>query len=198
MKRIKKSDLRIAFFGTDHIATTILKELQAEGFLVSLVITAPDAPQGRKHMLTQPPVKKWAEQAGIDVIQPARPRDSAFIAEMKTSEWDLFVVASYGYLIPKELLNLPRYGTLNVHPSLLPKLRGPSPIKTAILEDMRKTGVSIMLLDEEMDHGPILAQGSIEIEEADCRSGHPYLKTFSQPREENSSPKLSSLGYAAK
>jgi len=89
--------------------------------------------------------------------------DQTLIKELSTSEWDVFVVASYGKLIPPELLSMPKHGVVNVHPSLLPRLRGPSPIRSTILRDDRETGVSIMLLDDEIDHGPLIAQKKISV-----------------------------------
>ncbi len=157
----------IVFFGTPLFATIILDELKAAGIVPSVVVTTPDAPQGRSLALTPPPVKVWAERESIPVLQPQSLKHDDEIAPLLNSEWDLFIVASYGKILPKRILELPKHGTLNVHPSLLPKFRGASPIRSAILADERTTGVSIMLLDEKMDHGPILAQARIELDEAD-------------------------------
>lgn len=156
-------DLRIAFFGTPLFATIVLDELKEAGILPSLIITAPDTPQGRSLTLTPPPVKVWAAAEGIEVLQPQTLADEDTLAPVYNSEWDLFIVASYGALVPASLLNLPKYGTLNVHPSLLPKFRGASPVRSAILADERTTGVSIMLMDEKLDHGPVVAQARIEL-----------------------------------
>ncbi len=104
----------------------------------------------------------WAEERNIDVLQPEKLDATDAEAEiLLNSEWDLFIVAGYGKFLPSNLLSIPKYGTLNVHPSLLPKFRGPSPIETQILNDAKEVGVSIILLDEEVDHGPILAQAAI-------------------------------------
>jgi len=157
----------IVFFGTPSFATDVLDELKAGGFLPSLIVTAPDAPQGRKLILTAPPVKEWAEQEDIPVLQPQTLRDDPELAPLINSEWDLFIVASYGKILPETLLSLPKYGTLNVHPSLLPRFRGASPVRSAILADERTTGVSIMLMDEKLDHGPVVAQARVELEGAD-------------------------------
>ena len=128
----------------------------------SLVVTAPDKPAGRKLLLTPSPVKVWAAKRGFCILEPEK-LDSNFISALKTEIYDLFIVAAYGKLIPKEMLGIPKHGVLNVHPSLLPKFRGASPIISAILSGEKETGTSIMLLDEQMDHGPIAAQESLDI-----------------------------------
>lgn len=158
------SDVRFAFFGTPELAVTILEELSAAGFIPALVVTRPDAPAHRGKVLTPPPVKVWADAHGIPVLQPAKLTDDA-IAELKKDAWDVFIVAAYGKLLLQELLDIPAHGTLNVHPSLLPRLRGPSPIRSAILNDEHETGVTIMLIDAEMDHGPIIEQEFVDIPE---------------------------------
>ncbi len=157
---------RIAFFGTPDIAVTVLDALSAHGFLPTLVVTNPDAPVGRKQILTPSPVKVWAETHKLPVLTPqSLVKDTNTFERLKSENISLCIVAAYGKLIPKNILDLPQHGTLNVHPSLLPKLRGASPIRSAILNDMRDTGVTIMLLDEELDHGPILAQRTVDISE---------------------------------
>ncbi|MCC6290985.1 methionyl-tRNA formyltransferase [Candidatus Nomurabacteria bacterium] len=142
--------IKFAFFGTDEFAVAILENLKSRKLPPSVIVTMPDKPRGRKLFLTPTPVKTWAEKNKIP-----------FTTDNPQGNFDLFVVASYGKIIKKEVLGLPRFGALNIHPSLLPKYRGPSPIQTAILNDDEETGVSIMLLDEEMDHGPILSQKMI-------------------------------------
>ncbi|OGZ03732.1 MAG: methionyl-tRNA formyltransferase [Candidatus Lloydbacteria bacterium RIFCSPHIGHO2_01_FULL_41_20] len=157
-----RSNCKIAFFGTPNFAVVILKELKKKGIGPGLVITAPDKPRGRGMKLTPPPVKVWAEDNSIEYIQPEK-LDSEFIEKLKIENYKLFVVAAYGKILRQEILDIPKYGTLNVHPSLLPKLRGASPIEGAVLEGEKETGVSIMILDSEMDHGPILAQEKIKL-----------------------------------
>lgn len=157
----------IVFFGTPTFATSILDELKAAGIYPSILVTTPDAPSGRNLVLTPPPVKVWGEREQIPILQPDSLTNPDDIAPLLNTEWDLFIVASYGKILPPAVFNAPRHGTINVHPSLLPKFRGASPIRSAILEDERATGVSIMLLDEKMDHGPILAQARIELEESE-------------------------------
>ncbi len=154
-----------AYVGTPTLSTVVLNSLEARGFVPALVITAPDKPAGRGLELQPSPVKRWALERDIDVVTPEKLTDPQFIAELSNTDWDVFIVAMYAKLIPKELLGMPQRGVLNVHPSLLPKFRGPSPVLSAILADERETGVSIMQLTEGMDEGPIVAQARIEIEE---------------------------------
>lgn len=152
------------FFGTPDVGVWVLEELERAGYHPSLVVTNPDAPRGRKMIMTPPPVKVWATERGIEVYQPTTLKDAAVEEKLRAGSYDLFIVAAYGKIIPKNILDIPKHGTLNVHPSLLPKLRGASPIRSAILEDVRETGVTIMLMDEMLDHGPILAQRQVAIE----------------------------------
>lgn len=155
-----------AFFGTSKISVIVLEEMKKQGLIPSLIITTEDKPSGRKMILTPSEVKVWAEKEGIPYIQPQKLRGEEVednIRSQTRDGFDVFVVASYGKMIPQNILDIPRHKTLNVHPSLLPKLRGPSPIKSAILDE-DETGVTIMLVDDQMDHGPILAQEKINIE----------------------------------
>ncbi|MBL7045721.1 MAG: methionyl-tRNA formyltransferase [Parcubacteria group bacterium] len=156
-----------AFFGTPKASTIVLKVLKEKGFTPALIVTAPDRARGRKMIVTPPPVGMWAKENKVEMIQPEKITDEV-IKDIKEKApkggWDFFVVFSYGYILPKELLDIPKHGVLNVHPSLLPKLRGASPIRGAILNYEKETGVSIILLDEKMDHGPILAQKKIELD----------------------------------
>ena len=149
---------RFAFFGTPEFASIILDELELKGFLPAVVVTAPDAPKGRKLIMSPSEVKVWAEKRNIPVLTPKTLRDGTFPELIAPHDCALFIVAAYGKIIPKEVLDIPKHGTLNVHPSLLPKFRGSSPIESAIFSDEKHTGVTIMVLDEEMDHGPVLAQ----------------------------------------
>lgn len=142
--------IRILFFGTSSFAVPALEILAARGYAIAGVVTKPDEPAGRKRVLTAPPVKAAAERLGLPVLQP----DGLTPAILPPA--DLYIVAAYGKLIPREILALPRLGALNIHPSLLPRWRGPSPIQYAILHGDAETGVTVMSMDEEMDHGPIL------------------------------------------
>ncbi len=155
--------LTYAFFGTGPLAESVLAALYQAGFPPALVVTKPDAPQGRHMQLTAPHIKTWAELKHIPVLQPANLKDPEFLSQLQAFNFQLFIVASYGKILPETLLQLPQHGTLNVHPSLLPLYRGPSPIESALLDGVLSTGVSIMKLDAEMDHGPILAQTAFTI-----------------------------------
>lgn len=157
-----KSSLKIAYFGTPRFSVFVLEALIDAGFPPSLVVTTPDRPAGRGLELAKSPVKVAAETHAIPVVQPeSLKRESAELDSIMNSDWDLFVVAGYGKILPQSLVDLPKYGSLNVHPSLLPRFRGPSPIETQILTDEREVGVSVMKMDAEMDHGDILAQARI-------------------------------------
>lgn len=130
-------------------------------FQPTLVITAPDRPAGRKQILTPPPVKILAEKYGIPVLQPEKIKNYKFTIE--SYEPDLIVIAAYGQILPKEILEMPKYGCLNLHPSLLPRWRGASPIQFTILTGDKETGATIILMDGKMDHGPILANSKLLI-----------------------------------
>ncbi len=156
--------MKIAFFGTPELAVTALDKLKETDLLPSLIVANPDAKVGRKQILTPPPSALWAKENGVDLVQPGSLKNQADLPILVESDWDLFIVVAYGKILPKWLLDIPKYGTINLHPSLLPKFRGPSPIRSAILADAPDTGVTIMQLDEKMDHGPILAQTKVEID----------------------------------
>lgn len=155
--------MKFAFFGTPQIAVTALTTLADSGFKPSLVITNPDAIAGRKQLLTPPPVKIWAEENKIAVLQPQNFKDKNILSPLLDETWDIFVVLAYGKLLPEWLIELPKYQTINAHPSLLPKLRGASPIRSALLSDLSAVGVSIIQLDAELDHGPILKQQALTL-----------------------------------
>lgn len=150
------NDAKIIFFGTPDFAVPALEALVGAGFSVAAVVTNPDEPAGRKQILTPPPVKIAAEKHGIPVLQPEKLEPQFF--QKDAPEADLFAVAAYGKIIPKSILEIPKRGAINIHPSLLPRWRGASPIQYTILSGDEKAGVTVMLIDELMDHGPILAQ----------------------------------------
>jgi methionyl-tRNA formyltransferase len=156
--------MNYAFFGTGPLAESVLARLVEAGFIPLLVVTKPDAPAGRHMQLTAPHIKTWAEMKHISTFQPESLKDLPSDSPLHTEEYDLFIVASYGKIIPETILNLPKKGVLNVHPSLLPKYRGPSPIESALLDGVMTTGVSIMQLDAGMDTGPILVQSAFIID----------------------------------
>ena len=138
---------KIAFFGTPDIAVMVLEELKKANIIPTLIITAPDKPKGRKLIMTPPPVKIWALKNNIIAMQPEKLDDNV-LNMLSKGNYDLFIVASYGKILKKELIEIPKYKTINVHPSLLPKLRGASPIISAILRDEKKTGVTIIIIME--------------------------------------------------
>jgi len=145
--------IKFAFFGGEPLAVPTLKKLYEAGLIPALIISNPDKPQERNLEVSSPPTALWAKQNNIPLIQPEKLR-----WEEVQNNFDFFIVVSYGKIIPKEILDLPKLGSINIHPSLLPKYRGPSPIVAAILNSDTETGVTIIKIDEEMDHGPILAQ----------------------------------------
>ena len=151
--------MRVAFFGTPDFAVPSLRALVGEGFDVVAVVTQPDAPQGRsRSKLIPPPVKVAAEAEDLLVLQPEKPKDPAFLKKLRELKPDIGVVVAYGHILKPELLALPPRGMINVHPSLLPGLRGAAPIEWAIIRGHETTGVTIMQLDAGMDSGPILHQ----------------------------------------
>jgi methionyl-tRNA formyltransferase len=156
--------IHFAFFGTDEFAVSVLETLRTRNLIPSLIITTPDRPKGRKLTLTPPQVKVWAQNNHIEISQPEKLKDESFFNKISGKDWDLFIVAAYGKLIPENIFNLPKHKTLNIHPSLLPILRGPSPVATAILNDIRNTGVTVMQIDKEMDHGAIISQKAMHID----------------------------------
>jgi len=155
------NNIKIAFFGNSEFSLIVLKELKKNGIVPELIVTTADKPQGRKMILTPTPTKVWAGDNSIECVEPQKLQDENFIEKIK--KYNLYIVASYGKIIPKNIIDLPKYKVLNIHPSLLPKYRGPSPLQTQILNDEKNVGVSVMLIDEKEDHGPILAQSKIDI-----------------------------------
>lgn len=155
--------MKIIFIGTPEFGASILEGLINGGYKPILVVTPPDKPVGRNKIVTPPPVKVVAEKYKIEVIQPEKIANSK--SQIVNSNPDLIVVVAYREILPKEILEIPKYKCLNIHPSLLPKYRGPSPIQAAILNREKKTGVTIILMDERMDRGPIVTQKTLDIEE---------------------------------
>lgn len=162
------SKIPFFFFGTGAIARIVLEELGSAGLFPAFVITAPDAPAGRGKVLTPSPVAQWASGKDIEIQKPQK-LEVAFASLLRgkaaAAGAEVFVVVDHGAILPRDILDIPLRGILNMHPSLLPRLRGPSPIRTAILNDERDTGVSVMLIDEKMDHGPLLAQKKVPVPE---------------------------------
>ena len=156
--------MRTVFMGTPAFAVPVLEALdRATAVQVVGVYTPPDRPRGRGREPEATPVKAAALEMGLPVFQPASLRSARVQAEFSELHPDLVVVAAYGRLLPPEVLTLPPHGCLNLHPSLLPKYRGPAPVAGAILDGLEATGVTLMLLDEGMDTGPIVAQQQVDL-----------------------------------
>lgn len=155
--------LHIVFFGTPEFAVPSLRSLLAGPDRVAGVVCQPDKPAGRGQHVAMPPVKQVALQAGVPVFQPEKLRLPETIETLTSWAPDLIVVAAYGKILPKNILDLPRFGCINVHASTLPKYRGAAPIQWAILRGERRTGVTIMQMNERMDAGDILLQVETDI-----------------------------------
>lgn len=155
----------IAFMGTPDFAVPILEMLIKEGYQVKLVVTQPDRPKGRKRTLTASPVKEAALKHNLDVFQPENLRKS--YEKIFDYEIDLIITVAYGQLLPNELLEYPEFGSINVHASLLPELRGGAPIHYSILQGKKETGITIMYMVEKLDAGNIISQKKIPIEQTD-------------------------------
>mgnify|MGYP001576228473 CR=1 FL=1 len=182
---MQNKKINFIFWGTPDVASETLEILKKNGYVPSLIITAPDKPQGRKMIITPPPVKVWAMENNIPYIQPEilsgkdlllagvsqadEPRGSAVPAGTDSdpikveSLPDLFLVVAYGKIIPEDIINIPKLGSINIHYSLLPKYRGASPVESAILNGDKETGISIQKMEYKMDTGPIIAQEKVEI-----------------------------------
>ncbi|MCP1157998.1 methionyl-tRNA formyltransferase [Bacillus infantis] len=158
---------KIVFMGTPDFSVPILKQLISEGYNVIAAVTQPDRPVGRKRVLTPPPVKAEAVKQGIPVYQPEKIRVKEELEKILALEPDLIVTAAFGQILPKELLDYPKYGCINVHASLLPELRGGAPIHYSIIQGKEKTGITIMYMAEKLDAGDILTQAEVKIEEQD-------------------------------
>ena len=159
--------MRIVFMGTPEFAVPCLQKLIDCGHEVTGVFTQPDKPQGRKMILTPPPVKELALANGIPVYQPVKMRDGTALEMLKEADPELAIVVAYGKILPKEILELPKYGCINIHASLLPKLRGAGPIQWSVINGFDKTGVTSMQMDEGLDTGDMLISREIEIGEND-------------------------------
>ncbi len=172
---------KFVFFGSSEFSVYVLEELLLHGLKPTLILTTPDKPQGRKLVLTPNIIKTWAKDHNIEVLDPGslKPNTDSgqkTIAQLSALNSELFLVASYGKIIPKEIFEIPEKKTLNIHPSLLPKYRGASPIQSQILEDEKKIGVSIMQIEETMDTGPVLIQKEIKFEDGEWPIGRNKLE----------------------
>ncbi|RLB11850.1 MAG: methionyl-tRNA formyltransferase [Deltaproteobacteria bacterium] len=160
---MNKKGPKIVFMGTPEFALPSLKALLEEDYNLICVVTQPDRPKGRGRKLSPPPVKELAAGYGIPVLQPRDASETDFLSSLKEKSPDLIVVVAYGQILKKELLDIPPLGAINVHPSLLPKYRGPAPIQWAIMNNDPVTGVTIIRMNERMDAGPILLQKEVPI-----------------------------------
>lgn len=162
------SKLKIVFMGTPDFAVPVLEcILNDERLDLKAVITQPDKKTGRKKNITPPPAKIYAQKANLTVLQPEKIKDPHFIEQLKNIKPDLIIVAAYRQILPKEIIEMPKYGCINIHASLLPKYRGASPIQTAILNGDEETGVTIMKMDSGLDTGDIISQEKTKIENGD-------------------------------
>ena len=157
--------MRILFMGTPDFAVASLKRLVEEGHELCGVFTQPDKPKNRGHKLTPSPVKEYALSQGLEVYQPLKMRDGEAFSIVERLAPELIVVAAYGKILPEDILNFPKYGSINVHSSLLPKYRGAAPINWAILDGEEVTGVSIMYMAKELDAGDVILQKATAIGE---------------------------------
>lgn len=151
------------FFGTSEFSIHVLEQLIARGITPTAIVTVADRPAGRKMEMTPPPLKVWATVHNMTYFQFEKLKEENTIQTLTSLDADVFIVASYGKIIPEPVLQIPKYGALNIHPSLLPKLRGATPLQTSIMQDMQYTGVSIIKMDKEMDHGPLVATHEEEV-----------------------------------
>ncbi len=159
-----RRELKIIFMGTPEFAQTNLKALIDGGFNVVLALCQPDKPVGRKHILTAPPVKVLAIESGIEVYQPDTLRTDEALEKLSSYDADLIVTAAYGKILPKAVLDLPKYGCINCHGSLLPARRGSAPVQRAILEGDKVTGITFMKMDVGMDTGDIIDKIEVSID----------------------------------
>lgn len=164
------NNIRIAFFGTPELTTTILDELLANNLAPIVIITGEDKKQGRKMILTPSPAKVWALVHTIPFLQPAK-LDSKWLEEFKKYNIDLSVVVAYGKILPEAIINIPRLGTINIHYSLLPKFRGATPVESAILAGEKETGVVIQKMRYKLDSGPIIKMEKTVIDEGEKAVG---------------------------
>jgi methionyl-tRNA formyltransferase len=159
--------MKIVFMGTPDFARGALEALIAAGHEITAVVTQPDKAKGRSGQLQYPPVKECAVEHNIPVMQPVRIKTPEAIAQLASYEADIFVVAAFGQILSQEILDMPKYGSLNIHASLLPKYRGASPIQQVIIDGEAETGVTIMQMDAGIDTGDMLYKRVIAIEETD-------------------------------
>lgn len=162
--------MRVLFWGTPEFALPALRALSEEGHDVVAVVTQPDRPAGRGRQVRPSPVKSLALEEGIPVLTPERPRGDAFLEELRSFHPEISVVVAYGHILRPEVLDLPPRGSINVHASLLPELRGAAPVNWAVIRGLPETGVTIMRMTPGMDEGPILLQAETRIDPGESAS----------------------------
>lgn len=158
--------MKIAFFGTPPFTASFLDMLSEHGYTPSLIVTNPDRPAGRGMTLQSPEPKLWGERHEVSVLQPEK-IDADFLDILSKENWDLFIVIAYGKILPEALIRMPKYGTINLHYSLLPKYRGATPVESAILWGDAVTGITIQQMRFKLDSGPILMQQELVIDPTD-------------------------------
>jgi methionyl-tRNA formyltransferase len=159
--------LRVVFMGSPEFGVPSLEQLVLNRYQVVSVYTQPDRPAGRGRSLAPPPVKAAAKSLGLEVVQPPSLKEAGVVKELAQFRPDVIVVAAFGQILPRSVLDIPRLGAVNVHPSLLPRFRGASPVASAILAGDEFSGVSIMLMDEGLDTGPVLARAQVPVSALD-------------------------------
>ena len=159
--------MKVIFFGTPDFSVGTLEALVEAGHDVVLAVTQPDKPKGRGKEIHMTPVKETALRHGIPVYQPARAREASFVEEMRALEPDVMVVIAFGQILSRELLDVPRYGCVNIHASLLPKYRGAAPIQWAVINGDTETGITTFFLKHEIDTGEVIQQVRIPIADTD-------------------------------
>ena len=159
--------MKIIFMGTPDFATNSLKALSEAGHEIQLVVTQPDKPKGRGHKMAPPPVKECAMELGYDVYQPESLKDDESYSYLKGFDAELFIVVAYGQILSERVLNLPKFGCINVHASLLPKYRGAAPIQWSIINGEEVTGVTTMFMNKGLDTGDMILKREVTIEKSD-------------------------------
>jgi methionyl-tRNA formyltransferase len=157
--------LRIIFMGTPEFAVPCLKMLVYEGYDIAAVVSQPDKPKGRGNKVTPPPVAEFAATKGLLLMQPQKIKTGSFAEDLRNLKPDLFVTVAYGRILPQDILDIPTYGSINVHASLLPKYRGAAPIQHAVINGETVTGITTMFMDAGMDTGDILLKEEVAISE---------------------------------
>jgi len=178
--------MKYVFFGSSEFAKIVLEKLLQNNLKPVLVVTKPPKPKGRKQTLTSSPVQIFAEQEKVSCLMPTNLNDENFIQTIKNLQPDFILLTAYGKIIPSTLLKLPSKGFINLHPSLLPKWRGATPIQSTILAGDKETGVTLFLMDEQIDHGPTIANSKLPITN--------YQITYFECSEKKGSPKRSEGG----